>query len=110
MNAPASDLPARSPAGMAALDVFYSDFNDVNFYVEDDEQENLYEAILRKLFSRLKIVRIPTMSISHSDLMAIRTERSDAELSQCETVIDIRQELCLFSVKPRLKCPRCYLV
>jgi hypothetical protein len=58
VSAPASDLPARSPAGMAALDVFYSDFNEVNFYVEDVEQENLYEVILRKLFSRLKIARI----------------------------------------------------
>jgi hypothetical protein len=35
------------------------------------------------------------MSISHSDLMPIRTERSDAGLSQCEIVIDIRQEFCL---------------
>jgi hypothetical protein len=31
------------------------------------------------------------MSISHSDLMPIRAERSDARLSQFETVIDIRQ-------------------
>jgi len=31
------------------------------------------------------------MSISHSDLMPISSERSDAGLSQCETVIDIRQ-------------------
>ena len=38
------------------------------------------------------------MSISHSDLMPIRAERSDAGLSQCETVIDIRQEFCLFSL------------
>jgi len=37
-------------------------------------------------------MRIPMMSISHSDLMPIRTERSDAGLSQCEIVIDIRQE------------------
>jgi hypothetical protein len=34
---------------------------------------------------------IPMMSISHSDLMPISSERSDAGLSQCETVIDIRQ-------------------
>jgi hypothetical protein len=34
---------------------------------------------------------IPMMSISHSDLMPIRAERSDAGLSQCETVIDFRQ-------------------
>ena len=40
---------------------------------------------------------IPMMSISHSDLMPIRSERSDAGLSQCETVIGIRQEVCLLS-------------
>ena len=44
--------------------------------------------------SKSACVRIPMMSISHSDLMPIRAERSDAGLSQCETVIDIRQEFC----------------
>jgi len=39
-------------------------------------------------------VRIPMMSISHSDLMPISAERSDAGLSQCETMIGIRQEFC----------------
>jgi hypothetical protein len=43
-------------------------------------------------------LRIPTMSISHSDLMPISSERSDAGLSQCETVIDIRQEFSCFSL------------
>jgi len=43
-------------------------------------------------------LRIPMMSISHSDLMPIRTERSDAGPSQCEIVIDIRQEFCWFSL------------
>jgi hypothetical protein len=38
------------------------------------------------------------MSISRSDLMPIRAERSDAGLSQCETVIDISQEFSWFSV------------
>jgi hypothetical protein len=48
----------------------------------------------------LKILRmgIPMMSISHSDLMSIRAERSDAGLSQCEIVIGIRQDFCLFSL------------
>jgi hypothetical protein len=40
------------------------------------------------------LVRIPTMSISHSDLMPISAERSDAGLSQCETLIGIRQHFC----------------
>jgi hypothetical protein len=44
---------------------------------------------------------IPMMSISHSDLMSISSERSDAGLSQCETVIDIRQGFsCLLSARP----------
>ena len=43
------------------------------------------------------LLRIPMMSISHSDLMPISSERSDARLSQCETVIDISQEFSLFS-------------
>ena len=48
--------------------------------------------------SELPSVRIPMMSISHSDLMPIRSERSDAGLSQCEIVIGIRQDFCLFSL------------
>ena len=41
-------------------------------------------------------VGIPMMSISHSDLMPISSERSDAGLFQCEAVIDISQEFSLF--------------
>jgi hypothetical protein len=51
----------------------------------------------KKLAAVLNL-RIPMMPISHSDLMPIRSERSDAGLSQCEIVIDIRQEFCLFSL------------
>jgi hypothetical protein len=43
------------------------------------------------------IMRIPMMSISQTDLMPIRSERSDARLSQCEIVIGISQEFYLFS-------------
>ena len=43
-----------------------------------------------------RILRIPMMSISQSDLMPIRSERSDAGLSQCEIVIGIRQGFYLF--------------
>lgn len=51
--------------------------------------------VLRDIFgSPAPEVRIPTMSISHSDLMPIRAERSDAGLSQCETLIGIGQYFC----------------
>jgi len=43
-------------------------------------------------------MRIPMMSISRSDVMAISAERSDARLFQCEAVIDIRQGFCWFCV------------
>jgi len=39
-------------------------------------------------------LRIPMMSISQSDVTPIRSERSDARLSQCESVIGIRQKFC----------------
>lgn len=58
MSAVDSDFPTRSADGLAALDVFYQDFNDINFYVEDADQENLYEMILRKLFPEASISRI----------------------------------------------------
>lgn len=51
-------FPERSLAGRAALDIFYLEFNDVNFYVEDVDQENLYECILKKFFSNIQIARI----------------------------------------------------
>jgi hypothetical protein len=49
-----------------------------------------------RMLGRLE-VRIPMMSISQTDLMPIRSERSDARLSQCEIVIGISQEFYLFS-------------
>jgi len=52
------DFPARSAAGLAAMDVFYTDFNEINFYVEDADQENLYEVIFKKLFPEKKISKI----------------------------------------------------
>ena len=47
---------------------------------------------------KLNWLRIPMMSISHSDLMPIRSERSDAGLSQFEILIGISQDFCLFSL------------
>lgn len=51
-------IPKHSAAGLAARDVFFSQFNEVNFYVEDEDQENLYLEILCKLFPRLLITQI----------------------------------------------------
>lgn len=58
MNIEYGDIPARSEAGLAALDIFYNGFNDINFYVEDEDQENLYEALLKKLFPSVTVQKI----------------------------------------------------
>jgi hypothetical protein len=51
-------LPKRSLEALAALDIFYDEFNDVHFFVEDEDQENLYEVILRRMFPELRIARV----------------------------------------------------
>lgn len=51
-------FPRRSPEALAVLDIFYDEFNDVHFFVEDEDQENLYEVILRRMFPELKIARV----------------------------------------------------
>lgn len=51
-------IPVRGPAGLAARDIFFEQFNDVNFYIEDEDQENLYLEILKTLFPKLQITQI----------------------------------------------------
>jgi hypothetical protein len=51
-------IPSWSPDALAAQDIFYSAFNDVNFYVEDKDQENLYLLILKRLFPKIRITQI----------------------------------------------------
>ena len=57
-----SNIPSASPAGLAARDVFFEQFNDVNIYVEDEDQQNLYLVIFRRLFPRLQINQIFPLS------------------------------------------------
>ncbi|WP_457329752.1 DUF4435 domain-containing protein [Rhizobacter sp. P5_C2] len=52
------DVPTRSVEGLAALDVMYAEFNDVNFYVEDEDQENLYLTVIRKMLPDSRISKI----------------------------------------------------
>lgn len=58
MTSNLSDIPSRSQDGLAALDLFYIGFNDINFFVEDADHENLYEVIFRKAFPEHRISRI----------------------------------------------------
>lgn len=58
MKSMADNIPAWSIEALFARDIFFGEFNDVNFYVEDEDQENLYFEILNKLFDKVKIDQI----------------------------------------------------
>jgi hypothetical protein len=67
-------------------------------YIQGGRNLENARMLLRQYAGSRITLGIPMMSISHSDLLPIRSERSDAGLSQCETVIGIRQEFCCFSL------------
>lgn len=58
MSNDAPHIPTLSAEARAALDIFYEEFNDIHFFVEDADQENLYEIVLKKLFPALRIARV----------------------------------------------------
>jgi len=51
-------IPKRSEKYLLGQDVIWTQFNDINFYVEDIDQENFYLQIIKKLFPEIKINRI----------------------------------------------------
>lgn len=51
-------FPRISESYLFGQDVFWEQFNDVNFYVEDTDLQELYHQVLKKLFPELKIDRI----------------------------------------------------
>lgn len=51
-------IPSKNDNYRIAEDVFFVQFNDISFFVEDTEQENFYYCILRNLFPEMKIEKI----------------------------------------------------
>lgn len=51
-------FPELSDSFLAGQDIFYRQFNDVYFYVEDTDQENLYFNILKRLFDDINFQKI----------------------------------------------------
>ncbi|OAD92333.1 hypothetical protein A7A78_08850 [Aequorivita soesokkakensis] len=51
-------FPELTDSFLAGQDVFYVQFNDVSFYVEDTEQEHLYFNILKRLFVNVQFDKI----------------------------------------------------
>lgn len=51
-------IPVKNDSYLLGEDIFYYQFNDVSFYVEDDEQENFFFSILKKLFPDIRLEKI----------------------------------------------------
>lgn len=51
-------IPTKSENYRISEDIFFIQFNDVSFYIEDEEQENFFFCILKNLFSDINIERI----------------------------------------------------
>lgn len=51
-------LPTLTDSFLKGQDLLYKQFNDVEFYIEDTEQENLYFHILKKIFPDIKFEKI----------------------------------------------------
>lgn len=58
MLAKQESFPRRTRDGLQGLSVFYRQFNDINFYVEDEDQENFYHKILSNLFPGVRLQKI----------------------------------------------------
>lgn len=51
-------MPTKSKAYNTGLDIFYVQFNDIFFYIEDENQENFFFCVLKKLFPDILLEKI----------------------------------------------------
>ena len=51
-------IPVKNDNYRAGEDIFYVQFNDVSFYIEDEDQENFFFCILKNLFPNIHIEKI----------------------------------------------------
>ncbi|KGE16077.1 DUF4435 domain-containing protein [Sphingobacterium deserti] len=51
-------IPEKNESYRFAEDIFFIQFNDVSFYIEDSDQENFYHRILCNLFPDIRIEKI----------------------------------------------------
>lgn len=58
MNSIENGFPEITDSFLAGQDIFYAQFNNVNFYVEDTDQEHFYFNILQKLFPDIEFDKI----------------------------------------------------
>jgi hypothetical protein len=51
-------IPTKSNSYLKGQDIFYVQFNDIFFYIEDENQENFFFCILKKLFPSIRLGKI----------------------------------------------------
>jgi hypothetical protein len=52
------NVPFKSENYLYAESIFYDQFNECDFYIEDEEQEELYYLIIKKLFPKISMSKI----------------------------------------------------
>jgi hypothetical protein len=58
MVTPEQSIPTKSAAYLYAQSAFFTQFNEIDFYVEDTNQESLYECVLSRLFPKITVEQI----------------------------------------------------
>lgn len=69
-------LPKRTTKAILGLEVLWSQFNDVSFYIEDEDQQNFYLCILRKFFPNIKISKIFPLNCKDNVIKEARKTKS----------------------------------
>ncbi|MBO1361504.1 DUF4435 domain-containing protein [Acetobacter sacchari] len=82
-----SAFPQRSAGGLAAADIFYRNYNNFNFYVEDQDKENLYYEILRKIFPSLRFDKIFPLG-GKSNIIVHARDSANASLPNRVYIVD----------------------
>lgn len=73
-------FPKRNVNGLHAQDILWTQFNDVNFYVEDVDQQNFYLYLLKKLFPDIRISRIFPLGGKSNVINAAKKSRSKKKI------------------------------
>jgi hypothetical protein len=58
MITPEESIPRKSNSYLFGQSAFFRQFNDIDFYVEDEDQESLYKEILSKLIPEVRFVKV----------------------------------------------------
>lgn len=69
-------IPRKSPAYLFGESMFFQQFNEVDFYVEDTDQESLYFTILSKLLSGVRFDRIFPLGGKQASLLHLNANTS----------------------------------